>query len=530
MKKTAILLVVLVALVGFAFFYKKVTDERTSGYSLSKADAREYLLSGVPSDKIRKIVIQDPKGKVTLAVSGNQWVVEERSGHPAALQKIEHAVQALEDVKIKDRKEVGKSALAKLKVLSPTDAQAGEGAGLEVQLQDEKGAVLGSVVVGSSPKASGGASSGNMFGGPTPQRFVRTPNDKDTVWVVDDSFDEFQVDAKGWIDTAWPIITGVKSVEVIFPNAADSWKAERKEKDTPFTFVNAPAGEELDTAKASGLDGRVLEGPPSDVLPKDKVTPDTMKGAIKARLVTFDGFTYDVELLEQKKAGEEGSAPGYLLTFKVSADLPKERKPGPDEKEEDKKRLDEAFKKHGEGLAAQLAAEQKQQGWVYEVSEYGVSALVKKRSELVRDASSAPAEPAPGPDVPGALPAPTVAPRPPRPLSIPPASIARPQPAPASAEAPAPSPSAEKPAETKPAPAESKPAEVKPDAPAAPVPAPAKPDAAPAEKPAETKPAAEEKPAAPAPAPAPSEKPAETPAPAPAPSTEKPAEPKPASS
>lgn len=506
MKKTAILLLVLVALVGFAFFYKKATDERTSGYSLSKADAREYLLPGVPSDKIRKIVIQDPKGKVTLAVSGNQWVVEERGGHPAAFQKIEHAVQALEDVKIKDRKEVGKSSLAKLKVLSPTDPQAGEGAGLEVQLQDEKGAVLGSVVVGSSPKTSGGASSGNMFGGPTPQRFVRTPNDKDTVWVVEDSFDEFQVDAKGWIDTAWPIITGVKSIEVTFPNAADSWKAERKEKDAPFTFVNAPAGEELDTAKASGLDGRVLEGPPSDVLPKDKVTPDTMKGATKVKIVTFDGFTYDVELLEQKKGSEEGSAPGYLVTFKVSADIPKERKPGPDEKEEDKKRLDEEFKKQGEALAARLSAEQKQQGWVYEVSQYGVSALVKKRSELVRDKSAAPVGAAPGGEVPGALPAPSAAPappKPPKPLSIPPASIARPLPAPAPAEAPAPSPKAEKPVETKPAPSEAKPAE---------------------SKPTEAKPAA---PAAPAPAPA--EKPAEAPA-APAPSADKPAEPKPASS
>jgi hypothetical protein len=232
MKKPAILLLVLVALVGFALFYKKSFDERTSGYSLSKADAREYLLPNVPWDKVRKITIQDGKGKVTIAASGDQWVVEDRSAYPATFQKIQRAVQGLGEIKIKDRKEVAKSSLAKLEVLSPAEqAQGTAGVGLEIQLLDEKGAVLGGVVAGSSPKSSGGASSGNMFGGPTPQRFVRTPNDKDTVWVVDDSFDEFQADPRLWLDTSWPNISNVKSLEITFPNAADSWKAERATLD-----------------------------------------------------------------------------------------------------------------------------------------------------------------------------------------------------------------------------------------------------------------------------------------------------------
>ena len=539
MKKTAILLIVLAALVGFALFYKKSTDERTSGYSLSKADAREYLLPNVPSEKVRKVVIQDAKGKVTLAAAGDQWVVEERGGYPAAFDKIQRAVQNLGDIKIKDRKEVGKSSLAKLKVLAPAEQQSGEGTGLEVQLQDEKGAVLGSVIAGSSPKSSGGTSSGNMFGGPAPQRFVRTPNDKDTVWVVDDSFDEFQVDPKTWIDMTWPNISEVKSMELIFPNATDSWKAERKDEEAPFVFVNAVAGEELDTAKASGLEGRVLEGPPTDVLPKDKVTPELMKGAIKVKLITFSGFTYDVDLLEKKKEDEENSAPYYLVTLKISADLPKARKPGPDEKEEDKKKLDETFKKLSEERAKQLATEQKLQGWVYEVSQYGVSSLVKKRSELLREKT----EPAPPPGpVPGALMppnAPPVPPRPisiPRPLTVPPPTLAKPEGAPA-APAPAPAPAQNKPEKPAPAPSADKPAESKPAAPAAPAPvetkpapvpspAPAKPEQPAADKPAETKPA-EAKPEAPAPS-----TPASAPAPTPAdkPAEAKPAEQKPASS
>lgn len=516
MKKTAILLIVLVALVGFAVFYKKTFDERTSGYSLGKADAREYLLPNLPTDKVRKVVIQDSKGKVTLAVQGEKWVVEERSGYPATFQKIQRAVQALEDIKIKDRKEVAKSSLAKLKVLSPAEEKDAESAGLEIQLLDEKGSVLGSVVAGSSPKSSGGASSGNMFGGPTPQRFVRTPNDKDTVWVVDDSFDEFQADPRLWLDTSWPNITNVKSLEVTFPNAADSWKAERATLDAPFTFVNAPAGEELDTAKAAALSGRVLEGPLNDVLLKDKVTPDTMKGAIKAKIVTFDGFTYDVEMLEKKSEAEgEGGFQSYLVTLKVAADIPKVRKPSPDEKEADVKQKDEEFKKNNELLTKRLAEEKRFEGWVFEVSQYGVGTLVKKRSELLREKPPTPQAP-----VPGSLMPPNAPPVPPMgipgraeaPASTPPASLAKPEEKPA----PAPKPTEEKkPAPAAPALAPEKPAEATPAT------------SAPAEtKPAETKPA-ETKPDATAPAPAPADKPAESPAPTPAPA-EKPAEAKPA--
>ncbi|RBP35851.1 uncharacterized protein DUF4340 [Roseimicrobium gellanilyticum] len=508
MKKPAILLIVLVALVGFALFYKRAFDERTSGYSLSKADAREFLLPNLPSDKVHKVTVHDSKGKVSLAVVGGQWVVEDRSNYPASLEKIQRAVQGLEELKIKDRKEVGKSSLAKLNVLAPGEQKDGEGAGLEVKLEDEKGTLLGSVVVGSSPKSSGGASSTNMFGGPTPQRFVRTPNDKDTVWVVDDSFDELLSDPRLWLNMAWPNITNVKSAEVNFPNAADSWKAERATLDAPFTFVNAPAGEELDTAKAAGLAARVLEGPLNDVLLKDKVTPDTMKGASKVKIVTFEGFTYDVEILAKKDA-EEGF-PAYLVTMKVTADLPKVRKPSPDEKEADVKQKDEEFKQRNELLTKRLADEQKQfHGWVYEVSQYGVSSLVKKRSELLREKAPAPQAP-----VPGALMPPNAAPVPP--LGIPGTAPVRS--APPAALAPAPAPAAEKPVESKPAapaPAD-KPAETKPAAPA-PAEKPATP--APADKPAETKPAA----------PAPAEKPA-TPAPADKPAETKPAETKPASS
>ena len=543
MKKPFVLLGVFVALLVFALIYQKSLDRRLNTSSLSKAEGREFLLPNIPADKVRKIIVRDATGKVTLTVAGDRWTVEERSGYPASLEKIRRAVETLESAKIKDRKEVGKSALAKMKVLAPEE-QAGAGAGLQVQLLDEKGDVVAGVVLGESPKSSGGANSGNFMGGPAPQRFARTPNDKDTVWLVEDSFSDIQTDAKSWLDTSWPTIADVKSVELTHANAADSWKAGRKSAEDAFTFVGAPAGEELDTAKASGLAGRVLEGPLNDVVPKDKVTADFMKGATQVKVTTFAGFIYDIEIKEKKAEGESGFST-YLVRFKVAGDFPKQRTAGADEKEEDKKKLDAEFEENSKKLAEQLTNEQAMQGWVFELSQYAVNSLIKKKSEVLREKEPAtpttPSTPG-GVGLPPTLAPPTIAPAPPPTPGVPPAMLQKPtEPAtPAAPTAPAkpdagkpaePAPAAPKPADAPPAPAKpaetpaaTTPAQMPPAAPAKPAePTPGKPVEPTPAKPAPAKPA-EPKPAEPAPA-----KPAE-PAPAkPAePAPAKPAEPAPA--
>jgi hypothetical protein len=104
-----------------------------------------------------------------------------------------------------------------------------------------------------------------------------------------------------------------------------------------------------------------------------------MKGAVKARLVTFDGFTYDVQTVKQKVA----DADKYYLTVAVSADIAKERAPVKDEKAEDKKKNDEAFAEEKKKKEEKLANEKKLAGWVYEVTEYTVSSLLKSRPEVL---------------------------------------------------------------------------------------------------------------------------------------------------
>jgi hypothetical protein len=99
------------------------------------------------------------------------------------------------------------------------------------------------------------------------------------------------------------------------------------------------------------------------------------------------------------------------MSVAVKADLPKARKPGADEKEEDKKRLDDEFKAAQDTLKAKLEKEQKLQSWVFEVAEYTVNNLLVKRSDLIKKPEpAAPAPEASGATTTPAAPAPAAAP------------------------------------------------------------------------------------------------------------------------
>jgi hypothetical protein len=425
MKKPVLLLVVLVALVGFAFFYSKKRDNRVNSARLEGAPMRSLLLPKLATGEVRKIRLHEDKTQVNLAVEGDRWVLQERSGYPAAFDKIKQVVQGLSELKILGKTPVGKTALPELYLQPPDEAEPGR-SGLLVELLNDKGEALASFVAGRGVESSGGASSGNFMGGPGEQRFVRIPADKDTAWIVSaESMGELTPDAAQWIDKSFLNVANIKSVEVTFKDAANSWKAEKKDKASAFEFAGAPSGEALDTAKASALD-TVLSGATfTDVLPKDKATPDFMKDAVTAKLLTFDGFLYDCRILEKKEGGPEAE-PKYFLTVSVSAELAKERKPEPEEKPEDKKTKDEAFAAEKKTLEDKLAKEKQFSGWVYEVSSYAVDALLAKRSTLLRAPSAPEATPAGGAPTSGlpSIQMPSVAPaRPPISVTTPPVSL-----------------------------------------------------------------------------------------------------------
>jgi len=398
MKKILFLLVILGAVIGTAVFYQNQQNASLNTAASRGIKQRELLLPSLDITAVRKFNLKDEKSSVTIAISDDlkSATVAERGGYPASIDKLSSALADLREQKISTKQQVGKGAWVKNKLKAPGDGA--EGIGTQVELLGPADKPLATLVLGQNIDIAGGKSSTPMMGGN--QRFVRIPEDGETIWVVSNTFFDLEAKPDSWLDKGFIDVQKIKEITVTAPKADDSWKVGRADENAPdFTLADAK-GETLDAAKLPA--SSILSSPTfNDVNGKDKAA-ELLKDASKVKITTFDGFSYDVQVAKQSKDGSDK----YFVSLSVSADIPKVRAPVKDEKEDNKKKKDEEFAVAKKGKEEKLAKEQKLSGWVYEVSEYTINNLLKKRSEIVK--LNVPA--ATAPPAPGAASAPTPAP------------------------------------------------------------------------------------------------------------------------
>lgn len=402
MKKILTLLIILGGLVGAGLVYQKQQNEGLNTAANRGVKTREMLLPDLDIQGIKKIRLKDATSETTVKISedGKSATVLERGGYPASMDRISTVRSELFQQRIANKQEVRKGAWAEIKVQPPGEAS--EGVGTQVELSDAGGKVISSFVLGKTIDTAGGRTS-NQFGGSS-QRFVRIPEDGDTIWVVSNPFTDLEAKPDSWLDKAFIDIQKIKEITVVPPQAEEGWKVGRKtDAELEFALLDAKVGEALDGTKLAV--SNLLSTPVfNDVVTKDKMA-EALKGAIKVNIVTFEGFVYDLQVAKQPSEDGVGR---FYLSVKVTGNFPKSRPPVKDEKEEDKKKADEAFTAQIKGLESKLAKEQKFADWVFEVSEYTVNNIFKKRSEIVK--VDAKATPAPAAASAPAFPAPTAAP------------------------------------------------------------------------------------------------------------------------
>ena len=100
-------------------------------------------------------------------------------------------------------------------------------------------------------------------------------------------------------------------------------------------------------------------------------------------LETFDDFTYTLKLGQKTNDN-------LPLVLAVTAQIPKERTPGKDEKPEDKDKLDKEFKEKQKKLEEKLSQEKGYGKWIYLVSSWTVDSLLKERSQLLAEKKEEP--------------------------------------------------------------------------------------------------------------------------------------------
>jgi hypothetical protein len=373
-KQLVILLVVIIVLGGAGLLMRKKESASWGGGS---RDVGKKLVENFPINDVTTIELKQGNSDLHLVKKDNLWRVQERNDYPANYSEISGFLLKINDLKVVQTEKVGPSQLGRLSL-------AGDSV-LTVDFKDQKDKSVKTLLLGKKHmKKSNQPSPMSQFGGDEGYpdgRYVKTGTD-DSVALISDGLSNIEPKPDQWLDKDFFKVEKVKSIAVNFPVATNSWKLSRETESGEWKLADAKPTEQLDNGKASGVPNPLGSPSFADV---SLATPEAL-GLDKPTTVaveTFDHFTYML------KVGQKTND-NFPLTMTVSADLPKERTPGKDEKAEDKTKLDKEFKDNQKKLEDKLAAEKKFEKWTYLVSTWTVEPMLKERGQLMAEKKEEP--------------------------------------------------------------------------------------------------------------------------------------------
>ena len=376
------ILIVLGAVIGALGLY--VSRRNAASYQSSgEGRAGKRLLPDFPINDVARIGIKQGTNELNLVKQDDNWTVRERYGYPANFQEIGDLLRKIWDLKVVQTEQVGPSQFAKLELTEPGN---GTNSGTLVEFKDKSDKTIKAVLLGKKHmrKSENASPLGGSDGWPD-GRYLLVMNGPKDVAVVSDALSEVDIKPDRWLNKDFFKIEKLKTISVTHTNATNSWKLTRETENGPLSLAEAKPGEQLDIGKSSPA-GNALSFPSfSDVVSPDAKPEETgMDKPMVAKIETFDGFAYVVSI------GTKTNEENYYIRTSVSADFPKERTAGKDEKPEDKEKLDKEFKDKTAKLEDKLKQEKAFEKWTYLVSKWTVDPLLKERKDLLAEKKEEP--------------------------------------------------------------------------------------------------------------------------------------------
>lgn len=370
-RKQILILLALLVLVGGAglFILKKESGSYTGG----GAGAGKPVLPNLPVNDVTQITIREGTNSLNLARKNDLWRVAERKDYPANYSEVSDLLLKLRDLKAVQTEEVGPSLLPRLGL-----AKEGTNTAMVVELKGQDGKVIQSLALGKKHmrKSNRPSPMGDMGDGGFPDgRYIKTSAVGDLVVLINDPLNNVEPRPESWLSKDFFKVEKPRLIAVTYPQATNSWKLTRETESGEWTLADAKPDEQLDSAKVSGFASALTSPSFNDILlePGEAMAAPTL-----LNVQTFEGFQYAFKL--GVKTNDS-----YPLQVSVSAELPKERTPGKDEKAEEKDKLDKEFKDAQKKLEDKLAQEKKFEGWTYLVSSWSFDNLLKPRIELMAE-------------------------------------------------------------------------------------------------------------------------------------------------
>jgi hypothetical protein len=366
-RKQIVILLVLVAIIGGIGFYFQKRSQ--SEWAESAAPAGAKVLD-FPINDVARIEIRSTSGALHLAKKNEIWVVEERSDYPAAFDRVSSLVRQLWELRPVQQVKVGPSQFSRLELIEPGK---GDNAGSEIDLKDKDGKSLAKLVAG---KQTFTKNEGPMerFGNMPSGRYVLSAQ-SGKVALVNALF-ETDSQPRSWLKRDFVKVDNPASISVAGQTPGRHWTLARADKQADWKLTEAAPNQELDKNTVNSLTSLLASLSFVDVLPPDAKPAE--HGLDKPDLLTvrdFDRFTYAL------KIGRPTSE-AYPVQVSVTADPVKERTQKPDEKAEDKAKLDQEFKDHLKQLEEKAAAEKQLEKRIYLIPKSTLDPFLKDRGDL----------------------------------------------------------------------------------------------------------------------------------------------------
>jgi len=345
--RIAAVLVALLAVMGGGalLYYQQGQTQRPA----KAAALGRTLLEGLKAAEVHAIHLREPGDELTVELKDERWVLAERAGYPADLNRVREFVLAAIGLRIGQTEPITEADRARLALDSK---------GTLVEFRDSQGKVLASFVAGKKYFKREPRNPERAIGD---GRYVLLPRDPGNVIVVSAPLAQATAKTAEWISHAGLAVDRLNTLEYRTAGG-EGWKIERPTEDAPWKLLGLRPHEKLEIIKANSAAYALSTLEVADVAPKSARPEDL--GLDRPDLVTattFEGLSYTIKV---------GRAPGeqYAITVSVAG-----------EPKVEGKNAEERSRK----LAERLAREHSLEPYALLVAKNRLEDVLKKRADLL---------------------------------------------------------------------------------------------------------------------------------------------------
>ena len=359
-------------------------DQGASTTPAASSKLGQPLLPQLKAAEVARIVIREPRATLTLEKKNDRWVINERGGFPADLDKVTELVVKALELKTGQVESIGEQDRARMQLAAPGAA---EGAATALIFAGANGKTqaelwLGKKYFKTAPEGDAAKALGDG-------RFVMLPSDATRVVVVADPLKQATSNATDWIAREGFTIENIKSIEV--KSADGGYRIARALLETPWELDGSAAKPAKPAAagKAGAAVGATLDqsraNNASYALAKLEIEDAAAAGADAGFdkgggiiVTTFEGLEYRI-----KTGRLEGSR--YFAQLSVLGE-PRRIAPGApvNEKAEDKDKREKAFAEQTKALNARITREKALEPFTLLIAKSKFEEVLKPREALLQ--------------------------------------------------------------------------------------------------------------------------------------------------